>query len=72
MSKQNSTEHDGCADFDFFIGRWKQQHRLLREQLQGSNDWEEAGGQLVVRKILGGLGISKKVRWNAHRGSCRS
>lgn len=56
MSEQDRTEHDGRADFDFFIGRWKQQHRRLRERLKGSNDWEEAGGMLVVRKILGGLG----------------
>lgn len=56
MSEEDRTEHDGRADFDFFLGRWKQQHRRLRERLVGSNDWEEAGGMLVVRKILGGLG----------------
>src|SRR5262249_3890157 len=56
MIEQDRTEQDGRADFDFFIGRWKQQHRRLRERLKGSNDWEQAGGTLVVRKILGGLG----------------
>ena len=56
MIEQDSTEQDGRTDFDFFIGRWKQQHRRLRERLKGSNDWEEFGGTLVCRKVLGELG----------------
>jgi hypothetical protein len=54
--EQDSTEQDGRADFDFFIGRWKQRHRRLKERLKGSNEWEEFGGMLVCHKILGGLG----------------
>src|SRR5258708_10129015 len=47
---------DGRADFDFFMGSWKIQNRILRERLKGSTSWEEFGGTSVARKILGGLG----------------
>ena len=50
------TEHDGRADFDFFIGRWKAHNRRLRERLKGSNEWEEIEGRAVIRKVLGGIG----------------
>lgn len=54
-------EQDGRADFDFFIGSWKVQHRCLREWLKGSTSWEEFGGASVARKILGGLGHIEEV-----------
>ncbi len=47
---------DGRADFDFFMGSWTIQNRILRERLKGSTSWEEFGGTSVARKILGGLG----------------
>ena len=56
MSEQDSSEQDGRADFDFFMGRWKVHHRRLRERLKGANDWEEFEGTTVAYKVLGGLG----------------
>jgi len=64
-------EHDGRADFDFFIGSWKVRHRCLQEWLKGSTSWEEFVGTSVARKILGGLGhiaISRKSPWNVRLG----
>jgi hypothetical protein len=62
------TEHDGRADFDFFIGRWKAHNRRLRERLKGSNDWEEIHGVAVVRKVLGGLGNLDEITMNRETG----
>ena len=58
MSESNSKqqEHDGRADFDFFIGSWTVRHRCLQEWLKGATTWEEFGGTSVARKILGGPG----------------
>ena len=50
------TENDGRNDFDFLIGTWKVHHRMLKERLKGSTDWEEFEGDTVDRKILNGLG----------------
>jgi hypothetical protein len=50
------TEHNGRADFGFFMGRWHVQHRRLRERLKGSTSWEEFEGTSVARPVLGGLG----------------
>ena len=33
---------DGSHDFDFLIGNWKAHVRVLRDRLNGSNDWVEA------------------------------
>lgn len=55
MTKE-SAERDGRTDFDFLIGRWKIQHRRLRERLKGSTEWEEFEGTSEVRQILSGLG----------------
>jgi hypothetical protein len=49
-------ERDGRTDFDFLIGRWKIQHRRLKERLKGSTEWEEFEGTGAVRQILSGLG----------------
>jgi hypothetical protein len=63
VSESNITqqEQDGRADFDFFIGSWKIQHRCLREWLKGSTSWEVFGGTSVARKILGGFGHIEEV-----------
>ena len=63
MSEPNfkQQEQDGRADFDFFIGSWKCQHRCLREWLKGSTSWEEFSGTSVARKVLGGLGHIEEV-----------
>ena len=62
------TEHDGRADFDFFIGRWKAQSRRLRERLKGSNDWDEFEGEAVVRKVLGGMGNIDEITLDRETG----
>jgi hypothetical protein len=51
-----STEQDGRADFDFWMGDWKAHHRRLRARLKGSTAWEEFEGTSVARKLLGGIG----------------
>ena len=47
-------ERDGQHDFDFEIGTWKTEVRLLTKPLSGSNDWIEMHGTTVVSKVLGG------------------
>jgi len=45
---------DGSHDFDFEIGTWKTDVRLLAKPLSGSNEWIEMHGTTVVSKVLGG------------------
>lgn len=47
---------DAPKDFDFLVGRWKVQHRRLRERLAGSDQWDAFGGTLVNWPVLGGKG----------------
>ena len=47
-------ERDGPHDFDFEIGTWKTDVRLLTRPLSGSNEWIEMHGTTVVSKVLGG------------------
>jgi hypothetical protein len=47
-------EHDGQHDFDFEIGTWKTDVRLLTKPLSGSNEWIEMHGTTLVSKVLGG------------------
>ncbi len=61
-------EHDGRTDFDFFIGRWKAHNRRLRERLKDCHDWEEFDGEVVDRKILGGLGNMDEIIMNRKTG----
>lgn len=56
MTNQDSTERDGRADFDFFMGSWKIHNRRLKERLKGSTTWEEFSGTTVAKKVLDGLG----------------
>lgn len=44
------------ADFDFFVGHWRVQHRRLKGRLVGSTDWEEFEGRSTMHKTLGGFG----------------
>lgn len=62
------SEHDGRADFDFFIGRWKAHNRRLRERLKGSKDWEEIDGRAVIHKVLGGLGNIDEITMDRESG----
>ncbi|HLI14266.1 MAG TPA: DUF1579 domain-containing protein [Alphaproteobacteria bacterium] len=45
---------DGRDDFDFMIGRWAVSHRRLRRRLVGDRQWDEFGGSLEFRPLLGG------------------
>jgi hypothetical protein len=62
------SEHDGRADFDFFIGRWQARNRRLRERLKGSNDWEEIEGVATIRKVLGGMGNIDEITMERETG----
>jgi hypothetical protein len=43
---------DGSHDFDFLIGNWKAHVRVLRNRLNGSNDWVEYNGISNHKKLL--------------------
>jgi hypothetical protein len=42
-------------DFDFWIGRWRQRNRRLRERLAGCDEWDEFESTGVVWSMLDGL-----------------
>lgn len=58
MLEQSSVDQqqDGRVDFDFFMGKWKVRHRVLRKRLKGSQEWEAFEGVSVAHKVLDGLG----------------
>ncbi len=55
MTEQDMTgqRQDGRADFDFYIGKWKVHHRLLRKRLKGSQEWEECEGMAAAGRVVG-------------------
>jgi hypothetical protein len=52
---------DGAQDFDFLHGRWRIDHRRLKERLAGCEEWEEFTTRMECRPILGGAGIDPGV-----------
>lgn len=50
----DTTARDGQRDFDFNIGRWRTELRVLAAPLTGSTRWLEFEGTSVVRPLLGG------------------
>jgi hypothetical protein len=44
------------TDCDFLVGAWNVRHRRLKKRLAGNNEWEEFGGTLTNRPVLGGHG----------------
>ncbi|MCV2352985.1 DUF1579 domain-containing protein [Paucibacter sp. B2R-40] len=50
-----ATPTGSAADFDFFIGAWRIQHRRLKERLLGCQEWDSFEGSSVMQKMLGGL-----------------
>ena len=50
----SSAQHDGLHDFDFFMGKWKVQHRRLKERLVGCDEWVEFDGTCMTQKLLNG------------------
>ena len=53
---QKSGTRDGQHDFDFEFGPWKAHLKRLLHPLSGSNEWVDADGTSVVRKIWDGRG----------------
>jgi hypothetical protein len=49
-------EEAGRHDFDFWIGRWQQRNRRLRERLAGCEEWDEFDSTSVAWPTLDGLG----------------
>ncbi|MGH7445312.1 MAG: hypothetical protein ACREKM_10560 [Longimicrobiales bacterium] len=47
-------QRDGSRDFDFEIGTWRTELRLLADPLTGSSRWLEYEGTSVVSEVLGG------------------
>jgi hypothetical protein len=58
MQTQSTVSVSGLHDFDFLVGHWQVHHRRLKERLADNHEWIEFEGSSVVRKILGGSGIS--------------
>jgi hypothetical protein len=46
----------GPDDWAFLVGRWKVQHRRLKERLVGSTQWEDFAGTCVNWPLLDGQG----------------
>ena len=46
--------HDGSRDFDWEIGTWDTQLKLLKGPLTGSTTWVEYRGTSAVRKVMDG------------------
>lgn len=58
------------ADFDYFIGSWKVEHRRLRKRLAGSDDWENFAGRTRCQQMFGGLvNLNESVSWRGGRTS---
>lgn len=51
---QRSPQASG--DFDFLYGRWRVQHRRLKERLAGCTEWETFGGHCLAMGLMAGLG----------------
>jgi len=51
---QAQPQRDGARDFDWEIGRWRTQVRLLAKPLSGSQEWLEYEGTSDVRAMLDG------------------
>lgn len=58
-------------DFDFLAGRWKVQHRRLRQRLVNSDQWDEFDGSFVNWPVLGGRGNAGDNVMNFPSGTVR-
>ena len=56
---------DGMRGFDFLHGRWRVDHRRLRERLAGSQEWDAFKAVAVCIPILDGLGNIDEFRSDA-------
>ena len=67
-----SAQHDGLHDFDFFMGKWKVQHRRLKERLAGCDEWIEFDGTCAAQKLLDGQSNVDDNVLNLPQGSYRA
>src|SRR5687768_13572709 len=51
-----ASETSSKNDFDYLVGSWNIKNRTLKEQLSGSDEWEEFDATQEFRLILLGLG----------------
>ncbi|WP_246802074.1 hypothetical protein [Rhizobium leguminosarum] len=51
-----ASETSSKNDFDYLIGKWNIRNRTLKEQLAGSDEWEEFDATQELRPVLLGLG----------------
>ena len=51
-----ASETSSKNDFDYLVGKWNLRNRTLKEQLTGSDDWDEFDATQEFRLILLGLG----------------
>lgn len=56
MKSSLRTARDGHRDFDFLIGTWSTQYRLLRHRLQNDSVWYSCHGRSEVRPFWDGAG----------------
>ncbi len=54
LTPARAAPKDGSHDFDFEIGVWDTQVKLLKRPLTGSTEWVEFQGKSTVREVLGG------------------
>ena len=58
------------SDFDYFIGRWRVEHRRLRKRLANNDEWEEFGGHTHCQQMFGGLvNLNESVSFRGGRTS---
>jgi len=58
------------SDFDYFLGKWRVEHRRLRRRLAGSNDWEVFGGHTRCQQLFGGLvNLNESISYRGGRTS---
>jgi hypothetical protein len=58
------------SDFDYFIGRWRVEHRRLRKRLANNDDWEAFGGHTHCQQMFGGLvNLNESVSYRGGRAS---
>ena len=51
-----ASETSSKNDFDYLVGNWNIKNRTLKEQLAGSDEWEEFDATQKFRLVLLGLG----------------
>ena len=61
----------GLHDFDLRVGDWQVHHRLLKERLAGSHEWEEFDGTQTVWPLMDGFANADDNFFNKPSGAYR-